>query len=111
MKDDFVYLQHIRECIQRIEDDTAGGIEAFRSSRTHQDAVLRNLQVLAESCQRLSEERKSRWQQVEWKRIAAFRNVLVHDYLGLDLARIWQVIQHDVPHLKETIELMLREKS
>jgi len=39
------------------------------------------------------------------------RNVLVHDYLGLDLERIWQVIQHDVPHLKETIELMLREKS
>ena len=111
MKDDFVYLQHIRECIQRIEDDTAGGIEAFRSSRTHQDAVLRNLQVLAESCQRLSDERKSRWPQVEWKRITAFRNVLVHDYLGIDLERIWRVIQSDVPHLKETIELMLREKS
>ena len=111
MKDDLVYLQHIRECIRRIEEDTSAGIETFRASRMHQDAVLRNLQVLAESCQRLSDERKSRWPRVEWKRISAFRNVLVHDYLGLDLERIWQVIQHDVPHLKETVELMLHEKT
>ena len=110
MKDEIVYLQHIWECIQRIEADTAAGLEAFRTSRTHQDAVLRNLQVLAESCRRLSEDRKSRWPQVEWKRIVAFRNVLVHDYLGLDLERIWQVVQRDVPHLKETVKLMLREQ-
>ena len=109
MKDDRFYLRHILECIQRIEEDTAGGSVVFHASRTTQDAVARNLQVLAESTQRLSEDLKSRWLQVEWARIAAFRNVLVHDYLGLDMERIWIVTQSDVPELKKSVELILRE--
>ena len=108
MKDDSVYLRHILECTHRIGEDTAAGPEAFHASRTLQDAVLRNLQVLAESSQRLSSGLKSAWPQVEWKRIAAFRNVLVHDYLGVDLARIWEITQRDVPELKKTVEVILR---
>ena len=54
MKDDSVYLRHILECIRRIEEDGAAGIEAFRASHTLQDAILRNLQVLAESSRRIS---------------------------------------------------------
>ena len=108
MKDDAVYLRHILECIRRIEEDTASGIEAFRGSRTHQDAVLRNLQVFAESTQRLSSELKSAWPQVEWSRIAAFRNVLVRDSLGVDLERIWDITQRDVPELKKIVTRMLQ---
>ena len=107
MKDDRFYLRHILECIQRIEEDTGDGRVSFHASRTNQDAVARNLQVLAESTQRLSEDLKSRWPQVEWARIAAFRNVLVHDYLGLDMERIWVVTQRDVPELKSAVQLML----
>lgn len=110
MKDDRFYLLHILDCIQRIEADTAGGVESFRGSRTIQDAVVRNLQILAESSQRISDGLKSRSPQLEWRRIAAFRNVLVHDYLGLDMERIWTVTQCDVPELKKAIELMLRGK-
>jgi uncharacterized protein with HEPN domain len=107
LKDNSVYLRHILECIRRIEEDTAAGAEAFRASRILQDAVLRNLQVLSESIQRLSSDLKSAWPQVEWRRIAAFRNVLVHDYLGVDLERIWEITQNDVPVLKSTVESML----
>jgi uncharacterized protein with HEPN domain len=107
LKDDTFYLRYISECIWRVEEDTAGGLEAFRLSRTAQDAVVRNLQVLAESTQRLSDGLKSRWPQVEWARIAAFRNVLVHDYLGLDMERIWLVTQRDVPALKKSVALIL----
>jgi uncharacterized protein with HEPN domain len=109
LKDDSFYLRHILECISRIEEDIAGGVEEFRASRMAQDAVLRNLQVLSESCQRLSGTLKSRWPHVEWAQIAAFRNVLVHDYLGLDLERIWAVTQQDIPELKKNIKLMLGE--
>ena len=109
MKDDRFYLRHILDCIQRIEADTAGGADSFRGSRTIQDAVVRNLQILAESSQRLSVDLNSRWAHVEWARIAAFRNVLVHDYLGLDMERIWIVTQRDVPELKKSTELMLNE--
>jgi len=59
----------------------------------------------------LSDELKTRWSQVEWARIAAFRNVLVHDYLGLDMERIWVVTQRDVPELKKLVELILRSGS
>jgi len=103
MKDDRVYLLHILECVRRIEEDTAGGKSSFLSSHTLQDAVLRNLQTLSESTQRLSDRAKMRHPQIEWRRIAAFRNVLVHGYLGIDLEQVWEITQQDVPVLKETI--------
>jgi uncharacterized protein with HEPN domain len=109
MKDDRVYLRHILECIRRIEEDTAGGKNAFLSSHTLQDAVLRNLQTLAESTQRLSENLKARHPQIEWRRIAAFRNILVHDYLGIDLERVWETTQRDVPELKCNVAEILKE--
>jgi uncharacterized protein with HEPN domain len=88
MKDDRVYLLHILECVRRIEEDTADGEDAFMASHTLQDAVLRNLQTMAESTQRLSEAAKAKYPEIEWARVAAFRNVLVHDYLGIDVERI-----------------------
>jgi uncharacterized protein with HEPN domain len=77
------------------------------SSHTSQDAVLRNLQVLAESTQRLSDVSKSAQPDIDWRRIAAFRNVLVHDYLGVDLEIIWRIVQEDLPMLKTAIQSLL----
>jgi len=103
MKDASVYLHHILECIRRVEVDTAQGREHFLSSTTHQDAVLRNLQTLSESTQRLSDSVKALRPNVEWEKIAAFRNVLVHNYLGIDLEQIWNIVNDDVPALKQAI--------
>jgi uncharacterized protein with HEPN domain len=111
MKDDRVYLLHILECIRRIEEDTADGKATFLASHTQQDAVLRNLQTMAESTQRLSESIKTRYPQIEWNRIAAFRNVLVHDYLGVDIERIWEITQRDVPELKTGILAVLNRRT
>ena len=110
MKDDSVYLEHIRECIARIEEDVAGGREAFMASHMVQDAVLRNLQTLAESTQRLSEMTKAKRPDVEWVQIAAFRNVLVHNYLGIDLDAIWRIVERDVPALKQAILDLLAQR-
>jgi len=107
MKDDKVYLRHMRECIRRIEEDAAGGRDQFMASHMVQDAVLRNLQTLAESAQRLSDAVKATHPQIEWRRIGAFRNVLVHDYLGVDLQEVWQIVQRDVPELGRAIAAML----
>jgi len=111
MKDDTVYLRHILECIRRIEENVAGGRERFLSSHTLQDAVLRNLQTMAESSQRLSDDSKETHSEVEWLRIAAFRNVLVHDYLGIDMEQVWEITQRDVPKLKQAILAMLKKAS
>ncbi len=81
MKDDVAYLRHISEYIRRIEEDVAEGRDRFMESHMLQDAVLRNLQVLTESAQRLSNALKATHSEIEWNVIASFRNVLVHDYL------------------------------
>jgi uncharacterized protein with HEPN domain len=107
MKEDRVYLQHILECIRRIEANTAGGHTQFLESHTLQDAVLRNLQTLAESTQRLSAPMKDTHPAIPWRQIAAFRNILVHNYLGIDLENIWDIIQRDISVLKRAIILML----
>lgn len=112
MKDDTVYLRHILDCIERIEEDTAGGRDFFLSARTNQDAVMRNLQVMAESTQRLSPETKTEHAEVPWQSIAGFRNVLVHDYLGVDLDIVWDVVIRDVPALKRVVlDLLKRDGS
>ena len=100
MKDDRVYLGHILRCISRIEAYTGEGRERFISSDLIQDGVIRNLQTLSESSQRLSDRIKERYTEVDCKGLSGFRNVLVHDYLGVDLEQIYRVVEKDVPGLK-----------
>ncbi len=109
MKDDKLYLTHIQECIARIEEYTKEGKENFLEDYKTRDAVLRNLQTLAESTQRISPTLKSKYTAIDWENISAFRNVLVHDYLGVDSSEIWDIVAEDIPPLKKTIEQMLRD--
>jgi len=103
MKRDRIYLDHILECIGWIERFTVEGREAFLKDRKTQSAVLRELQTLAESTERLSEEFKSRHPQIPWRNIAGFRNILVHDYLGIKLDRVWEIIKGDLTLLRAAL--------
>ncbi|MGD0221191.1 MAG: HepT-like ribonuclease domain-containing protein [Terriglobia bacterium] len=107
MKDDSIYLKHILDSIRRIEDDISEGREKFLAAHTLQDAVLRNLQTLSESAKRLSDPLTTSHPEIEWRRITAFRNILVHDYLGIDMDRIWRIVQDDVPQLKRAVTALL----
>jgi len=108
MKDDRLYLIHIKECIERIESYVAGKDKRqFLDSTLIQDAIIRNLQVLAESTQRLSDDTKESQNRVDWFKIAGFRNVLVHDYLGIEIERVWNILEKDLPVLKEAVKSML----
>lgn len=109
MKSDSVHLQYILGCIQDIEEYEACGHERFMASRLYQDAILRKLQVIAESTQRLSDGFKTKHPEIEWQSIAAFRNVLVHDYLGIDLNEIWKITQNDLLKLKSSIAKAFHE--
>ncbi len=108
MKDNSLYLVYIKECIERIEDYTSDGREFFFQDRKTQDAVLRNLHTLAESTQRLSDSIKGTDTSIDWKSIAGFRNIVVHDYLGINLNRIWLIVEKDLPLLKQAISAMLK---
>lgn len=111
MKEDSLYLIHISECIEKIESYVYGlDFEEFYKKSIVQDAVLRNLQILAESTQRLSDEFKSKYTEIEWHKIAGIRNILVHDYLGIDLKTVWSAIKINLPELKKVIQTAVDER-
>jgi uncharacterized protein with HEPN domain len=108
MKDDKLYLIHIAECIEHIESYVSGiDKEAFMTSPLVQDAVIRNLQIMAESTQRLSDHLKDAQPKIDWYKIVGLRNVLVHDYLGIDMETVWNIIKKEIPALKKTVKAMM----
>jgi uncharacterized protein with HEPN domain len=109
MKDDRLYLVHVGNCIASILEYTADGKDAFCADKKTQDAVLHNLHTLSESIQRVSSNLKRRYPTVEWREIGAFRNVIVHDYLGIDLDEIWDIVERDLPILKSQVSTILEE--
>ena len=99
-------LAHMRDCLARIAEYTNAERSRFDTSRLVQDAVIRNLQTLAESSQRLSSEIKGTEPQIPWRDLAGFRNVIVHGYLGIDLGAVWLVVEQDLPALTEAVNRM-----
>ena len=95
------------KCIERIREYAAGDRSRFELSRLVQDAVIRNLQTLTESSQRLSEDIKATEPQVPWRELGGFRNVIVHGYLGIDLAAVWLVVDQDLPPLASALARMV----
>ena len=92
--------------LARIQEFTNGERERFDTSRLVQDAVIRNLQMLTESSQRLSDEMKKSEPDTPWRELSGFRNVIVHGYLGVDLTAVWLVVEQDLPPLFRAVKRM-----
>ena len=107
MKDQRVYLAHVLECIQRIQSYTSGGRSEFMASPLIQDAVIRNFQMIGESTKRLADDFRGAHPEIPWKQMAAFRDVLIHDYLEVNIQQVWRVIEIELPTIKQTIAAML----
>jgi uncharacterized protein with HEPN domain len=104
VKEDRVYLAHIRDAIDRIETFTSGGHERFLSEAIIQDAVIRNLEVIGEAVKGLSDELRAANPDIPWKQIAGMRDVLIHHYFGVKLESVWQVVVEHLPPLKSHVE-------
>ena len=107
MRSKRAYVEHVLECIRRIAEDSTPGRDAVFGSRTLQDAIVRNLQVLRESTQRIEEELKKPHAKIDWKSIAGIRNVLVHDYFDVDFEAIWLVVPRDLEPLEKAMQSIL----
>lgn len=88
MKADSVYLQHIADSITRIRAYTDKGREAFFAEPMIQDAVLRNLEVIGEAVKRISDATRQQAPAIPWKQIAGMRDILIHNYFGVQLDRV-----------------------
>jgi len=106
-KDARVYLAQILERIERIEQYTVGGRQAFFAEPLIQDGVIRNFEVIGEAAKRIPAEYKQQHPAIPWKSLTAFRDVLIHQYEGIGLSEVWNVIEGDVPGLKRAIGAIL----
>jgi uncharacterized protein with HEPN domain len=103
MKRDDVYLRHILDAIGKIETYTGVGKEAFMAASHWQDATIRNLEIIGEAVKRLSDDFKSKNSEIPWRNVAGLRDVLIHDYMGVDLENVWNVVEQNLPTLKKVI--------
>ncbi len=103
MKDDFIFLGHIQECIAKIETYTKDGRKAFETETMIQDAVLRNLEIIGEASKNVSLDFRRSHPEVSWRGAMALRNVLIHNYMGVRLDRVWSTVTRKIPKLKEQI--------
>ena len=98
----------ILDAIARIEQYVVGlTFEQFTADRKTVDAVVRNLEVIGEAVRHLSNESESLPAGVPWADIAGMRNVLIHEYFGVDLQIIWQTVSSDLPPLRAELERLL----
>jgi uncharacterized protein with HEPN domain len=105
MRDDLVYLMHIRDSLREVQQFIEGETyESFLENRMVQNAVMRSFEVVGEAARRVSPEFREVHPDVPWRLMGDFRNKLIHDYFGLDLDVIWKTATEDAPRLLVQIE-------
>jgi uncharacterized protein with HEPN domain len=108
VRDDRERLLDIQEAIGRIERYTARGQAAFAADELIQTWVVHHIQIIGEAVRGLSTDFRTRHPEVPWVQIVGMRNVLVHAYFGINLARVWSVVERDVPPFKQQVNQLWR---
>lgn len=104
MKSDKIYLSHIKDAIRDIETFTAKLTKKeFRASKLIQSAVIRQIEIIGEATKNLSPTLKSKYKNIPWKDIAGMRDMLIHEYFGVDLEAVWRTVTEDIPSLKKQL--------
>ncbi len=105
---DTIRLQHILDAIMEIENYTNGvDMETFTSNSMMFNATLRQLEIIGEASSRLSEQFRLDNNDIPWARIIGLRNLVIHEYFGIDDITIWNIVTNDVPVLKKQIEAIV----
>jgi len=106
-KDDNLYLEDILNAISKIEKYVNNlDFNSFKENEMATDAVIRNLLIIGEAVKNISSVAKEKNKEIEWKKIAGLRDVLIHAYSGINFEILWDIIKNKIPELKTTIKKM-----
>ena len=105
-------LNDIRQAIDRIEQYIKNlSFDAFSDDQKSVDAVVRNLEIIGEATSRLPDEFKEKYSEIEWYKVVGLRHRIVHEYFGIDLEIIWQILHKDLPELKHKIKHIISDEA
>ncbi len=109
-KDDTVYLHHMLDAIQRIQQYVKGiAIAQFRQNGLVQDAAVYQLLIIGEASRNVSDEFQASHSEIPWSQVIALRNRIVHAYFEINLQIVWDIVQNDLPPLKQQLAKILGE--
>ena len=109
MKEDKPYLLHIKDAINKIEIFTKGiDYRKFIENDMIQSAVIRQIEIIGEASKQLPREIKDKHSEIEWKATTDFRNVIIHEYFGIDLKIMWDIIKNELPPLERKLKRLHR---
>lgn len=109
-RDELLYLRHILDAINTIEEYLQGVDEKqFNSIRLLQDGVIRQIEIVGEAVRHISKDIRKTYSEVPWQDVAGMRDKLIHDYFGVDLEKVWLTAQEDLPVLKKQVMGILKD--
>jgi len=110
-KDHLIFVKHILENIEDIETFSKGiSKDEFSKNKLKQKAIIRSLEVIGEAVKNIPDLSRGKYPDVEWKAISGLRDKLIHHYFGVDLNAVWNIINKDIPDLKEKIRKILNQE-
>lgn len=108
-KDDTVYLHHILDAIDLIEEYTSELSEnEFLSNSMARDAVIRQIEIIGEAARNISDDYRNSYPKVPWGKMIGIRNKIIHEYFNVNFAIVWDTVQDDLPELRKTITSILK---
>lgn len=107
-----ILLGHIVESIEEIEKYKSHVTkETFVKMTMVQDAIIRRIEIIGEAVKKLPADFKKKYPSIQWAEIAGMRDVLIHDYFGVNMNVVWKTIQKDIPKLKLQIQDLIEEEA
>ncbi len=107
-RDSNVYLEDILVAARKIREFTAGmSLDSFTKDAKTLDAVIRNLEIIGEAVKRLPEEMRGSTSNVDWRKIAGLRDILIHEYFGINVEVVWDIVEHKLPGLEAVVQRLL----